>query len=310
MNVILLMEKWCDLNPTLGDTSAVANLLGSLCSAGINVQLLHYDEYLVTNNSPIDPFLVECVKSNKIDALAVSYYPYHDYRNVNLSTFYQVKELGVPVIFIWFDFVHAHIRDLALQVSHAATLNVVVDTYQQPNDKFLPMWVPQDERIFFPGDIKEHNISFVGSRNGYGERHHYLNHLFKNGVHVTISGGQREHRLTIDEYADLLRKSKVSLNFPTKPDGCVQAKSRIYESMLCGALLMERTNDAITKWFTPMEHYVPFNNETDLLGAIEYYLKNDEARNEIVTKAFNKMKSDYNSFQWWNTVINKAVENL
>jgi spore maturation protein CgeB len=59
-----------------------------------------------------------------------------------------------------------------------------------------------------------------------------------------------------------------------------------------------------------MEHYVPFNNETDLLGAIEYYLKNDEARNEIVTKAFNKMKSDYNSFQWWNTVINKAVENL
>jgi spore maturation protein CgeB len=92
----------------------------------------------------------------------------------------------------------------------------------------------------------------------------------------------------------------------------VQAGGELEVAALERVALAEDREDLIPCQhpFTAMEHYVPFNNETDLLGAIEYYLKNDEARNEIVTKAFNKMKSDYNSFQWWNTVINKAVENL
>jgi spore maturation protein CgeB len=305
MNIVVVTEKWCDLNPNLGTTSGNSNILGSLKCTKNSFEVFHYDEYLANSGHPIDNFLVNHVKNNKPDLVFVSYFPVdNDPRNIQLETFKIIKDMGIPVCFLWFDAVHPHIEQLAIKCSQYNTLNVVIDTSKYISPKFINMWVPQDERLFNWQNQKNHDVCFVGTKS-YEERQRYLNFL-KNKINLTISGGQREHRLTIEQYSQLLKDSKISLNFPSKPDGSTQCKSRVYESMLCGAMLMERTNDAINKWFEPMIHYIPFDNENDLLKKIRYYLKNDSEREAIAQNGYQKMKDCYSSQNWWDAVINKA----
>jgi phage terminase large subunit-like protein len=305
--LLILTEKYCDLNPSLGTTSAYTNIVGSLRSAQINnIKIKHYDEYLFSNNKPIDDYLIEEIKTDKPDYVFCSYYPFYDNRNVKLSTFEHFRNNGIPVIFIWFDFGHEAIRRLANDVGNSVgNLNVVVDTFDQVNSgNFIPMWVPQDENLFVPLE-KTIEVSFVGTTNGYNTRKRYLDFL-KTKLPIHISGGQREHCLSIEEYAATLGKSKITLNFPDKPDGIIQAKCRIFESMLCGTLLLEKNNDAIKKWFEPLVHYVPFDSEEDLYNKINYYLNNTDEYNVIVNNAKNKMK-EYSSLNWWTKVLERAV---
>lgn len=307
-NVFVVMERFCDLNPALGTTSAYSNVVGSLISAEIDHKVMHYDEFLFENYVPMDDVLIKTVKEEKPDLVAVSYYPVpNDSRNIKMETFQAIKDAGIPVVFIWFDFGHPHIRDLACWIGSRGTKHVVVDTCKVPEDKiFLPMWVPQDERVFKWCGSKSKDVCFVGTTRGYPTRQHYLEYL-QNKVPVFISGGQREHKLTIEEYAEVLRQSKISINFPDKSDGTIQAKCRIYESILCGAMLLEKDNDAIREWFQPMLHYVPFNNEMDLVEKIQYYVYHPEERELIAQRALNKMREDYSSDKWWSTVYTKAV---
>ena len=306
--VTVLMEKYCDLNPSLGTTSAYSNIVGSLISANIDHSVFHYDEYLINTGTPIDGMIIEWLKENKSDLLAVSYYPFHDSRNVNLDTFRRIRdELGIPVVFIWFDFIHGHIYNLAVNVTSAASLSVVVDTVHVPEERFLSMWVPQDERIFSAGNSKEIDVSFVGTTSGYTTRINYINWL-KSRIPLHVSGGQREHKLTIEQYADILKKSKITLNFPDKPDGSIQAKCRIYETMLSGTLLLEKENNAIQNWFAPMEHYIPFTSCEDLLNKIHHYLTNKQDYERIVSNAMQKMKTDYSSNNWWTKVFEKVSQ--
>ena len=305
--IVVLTEKFCDLNPCLGTTSAYSNVIGSLISAGIkDIRIRHYDEYLLRFQKSIDDTLIEEAKENKPDYVFCSYYPFMDSRNIKLDTFEKFRKMGVPVIFIWFDFGHAQIRNLALQVgSLVGKLNVVVDTIDQVNNEnFISMWVPQDERLFHPTE-KDIDACFVGTVNNYPTRRMYLDFI-KSKFPLYVSGGQREHCLSIEDYATIIGRSRISLNFPDKSDGTVQAKCRIYESMLCGSLLLEKDNEAIKKWFDPMIHYVPFSNEQDLLDKINYYLEHPDERNAIVSTALNKMKTDYSSEKWWTTVLEKA----
>lgn len=308
MKIFIAIEKWCDLNPELDVTSAHSNILGSISNTKHTFEVFHYDEYLHLNNKTIDEFLIDYTKENKPDILFVSYYPVdNDPRNIKLETFKIIKELGIPVVFVWFDAGHPHIEQLAIKCSEFNTLNVVVDVYKKINEKFLPMTVPQNENIFCLQQNKTEDVCFVGSKSAYGDRQVYLNFL-KDNININISGGQREAKLSIEQYAQLLKNSKISINFPHKPDGIVQTKSRVYETMLCGTLLLERENNATTNWFVPGEDYVTFTDENDLLRKIRFYLKREDERLRISQNGYNKMKEFYNSQIWWDKVINKAKE--
>jgi hypothetical protein len=309
INIVTLIEKYCDLNPSLGPTSALSDVLGSVQSSGIvNNRVFHYDEHSIINGSPIDIYLLRELRRSKPNAVFISFYPFeHDPRNVNPNTIRIIRdELRIPTIFLWFDYAHSHIRDLAIKLSNVSSLSVVIDVFDKPNDRFLPMWSPRDERIFNYEENKSVDVSFIGTTNGYGERCRYLSFL-QGKVPLHVSGGQREHNLTIEEYARSFQRSKISINFPTKQDeSIIQAKGRIFESMLCGSLLLERDNEAIKRWFEPMVHYVPFTNEQDLINKINYYLQNESERKAIVQNANNKMKDHYSSHNWWKTVLNNA----
>lgn len=293
--------KWCDLNSGLGDTSGNSNLLGSLQSCQYDVDTFYYDEYFQTHNKPIDEEVINYCNAHS-QPLIVNHHPIPTPLNLKPETYAAIK---VPIVFVWFDFVHDHIKQVGQSLLPYAALNVVMDT-QYDADKFISLWVPQDHRLFYES-YKDIEVSFVGSRLAhYAERVSYLDHLANHGVNVYISGGQREAHLTMAQYADILRRSKITINFngssPTRP--LQQAKCRIYEAMLCGAMLLEQDNSCIKRWFEPNQDYIPFSDPTDLENKIRYYTTHENERMAIARNGHDKMIKSYHSSIWWDNVFN------
>ena len=164
------------------------------------------------------------------------------------------------------------------------------------------LWAPQDETLYHPAEEQDIGVSFLGSPR-YAERQKYLTHLVTSGVPVHIGGGQREEGLSPERYAQLMRQSKISLNFPEGPDGYDQCKGRVWEILASKSLLLERKNAAIENYLKPNVHYVEFTDEKDLIEKMNYYLDNDNERDYIANKGHEIYKKKYNAKTFWNNIM-------
>jgi len=125
-------------------------------------------------------------------------------------------------------------------------------------------------------------------------------------VEIHIGGGQREEGLSAGRYAELMRHSKISINFPQGPDGYDQCKGRVWEILATKSLLLERKNDAIKNFLIPNVHYVEFENEEDLVEKIQYYLDNEKERSYIAQKGYDVYKKKYNATTFWGAIMEKV----
>jgi spore maturation protein CgeB len=198
---------------------------------------------------------------------------------------------------------------MAMSVVDFASLSVVLDNpFYIPRDNFITLWTPQDTRIYndlnLPRDI---DVSFMGSINGYGDRSHNLNHLCSHcGANIKQLGGQREHNLTPQDYANHLQRSKISLSFSKTRNGLQQTKGRPFEITLCGAMLMEDANLGTSLWFEPFKDYVPFMSPDDLADKVNYYLSNPSKMAEITASGKQKSTFGYSPLNWWRIVLSKV----
>ena len=126
------------------------------------------------------------------------------------------------------------------------------------------------------------------------------------GIDVYQTGGQRECRLSVDEYARIYMRSKIALNFCYHPNLIAQCKSRVFEATLCGAMLLEADNSETARRFEPMVDYVPFTDETDLVEKVRYYLAHESERMEIAARGHQKAKKMYTGDLFWKTVFRRA----
>ena len=107
-------------------------------------------------------------------------------------------------------------------------------------EAYLPLWTPQDPRVFYSDTTaRDIDLSFIGSTARYADREGAFAGLAHAGIVVTQSGGQREQPLSIEAYAAMLQRSKVTLDYskvfaPEVPSH--QFKGRVLAAMLCGAL--------------------------------------------------------------------------
>jgi len=146
--------------------------------------------------------------------------------------------------------------------------------------------------------------SFLGSPR-YPERQKFLTHLLTSGAKVFIGGGQREEGLTPMKYAELMRNSKISINFPQGPDGYDQCKGRVWEILASKSLLLERKNNATAALLTEGVHYIEFTDEEDLAAKIDYYLENDGEREHIAEKGYQRFKEAFTAKVFWNTIMER-----
>jgi spore maturation protein CgeB len=140
----------------------------------------------------------------------------------------------------------------------------------------------------------------VGWVNGYLDRMDTLRFL---GKRVLVDGGQRYKNLTPKDYARILQRSKISLNFSKTRVGISQLKGRPWEVTLCGAALFDSGTNL---WFEPFKDYVPFNSNDDLVEKLDYYLDNPLELTEIANRGKNKSETLYSPKNWWARVLNRV----
>jgi len=311
MHVLFISEKWCDANPACGKTNSEHNLWGSLDATGLaTYDCFFYDEYYRSRNQRIDPITLRNLVVSKKPDLIIMTYLIRSHTNIEFPTLSFLYQSGIPIIFIWFDFVNHEVCKMAKILSNFTVATVVLDVAEHSvfaNPKFIPMWTPQDPRIFNNPNIeRDIDISFAGSVLSYTDRLAALTLMKKSGIPVYQNGGQRECKLTVQEYAKIHQRSKMSINFCKSVEGYVQIKGRVFEALLCGSMLLESRNKHTDKYLIPMKDYVPFDNEVDLVEKARYYLEHENERLEIAKNGCEKATNQYNAKNFWLKLFAKV----
>lgn len=229
------------------------------------------------------------------------------------------KDWKIPIIEIWYDTCWNGFWESIQEVMPYVDVHVVPDNPllnfldtnkgERYHKRFLPLWAPFDPLIYNDaGCNRDINVSFSGQIDGYRSyRMQYIQHLMENNIPVYCSLTKKNLQPTYSKYLEILKRSKIALNFSYSVDSH-QLKGRIFEAMLCGALLMESENPQTQCYFLPGIDYVGFNSKEDLVAKIKYYLEHEDERAKIAAQGKQKVQQYYNHILFWEKVINKLEE--
>jgi glycosyltransferase involved in cell wall biosynthesis len=311
-HVLFVTEKWCDADPRAGVTNMEHNLFGSMEVAQVaTYERWHFDEYYHKHGQTVDARLIAHCREHPPDALVITclFRPDIDLQPATLDALHR---LGIPLVFVSSDSVlEERSAFMDQHVMPYAALHVIWDTTRfttRHPERCLAMWTPQDTRYYRDTGVERNiGVTFLGTMSGYRDRHIGINALRREGIEVFQAGGQRQCLLSLEGYAGILRRSKIVLNFSSmreKPH-LHQAKGRIFEATLCGALLLDSANDQTQNWFEPMVEYVPFIDERDLVARAKYYLEHHSERQQIARAGWSRATSQYSPRAFWATIFQR-----
>lgn len=312
--VLLVSEKYCDANPDLGLTNSFHNLLHTFIStqANYHINTLHLDESKILYQKPIDEVLLNYCKQYEVHIIIITLLGDSSF-NPSFNCLTELKKMGIYLCFIWPDTGPGWGLQTIKELGDIANLHVSIDNpvyipEKAYNNNHLILWTPEDESLYYlqPNKQKDIEVSFVGSPR-YSDRAYFLNYLMGHYPSVIIRGGQREEKLPPEKYAQLIRRSKISINFSLSPSGFFQTKGRVFEIISTGGLLMEFKNPATAKLFTPNEDYIEFEKGEDLVEKIKYYLPHEDERLKICAQGYYKYINNYTSWHFWDKVM-KYIE--
>jgi hypothetical protein len=304
--VLFVTEKWCDGLPHMGLTNNYHNLFSTFKNTQPETEfsVIHLDECAHVLKTHIDNVLPKAINKFNPNIVVFSLLGKSPL-NPTERSFSFLKEKNIKMIFMWPDIgVDWGRPEIEGSLKPFADLHVCWGSENNLNlkEKILWMWCPQDENLFNPSQEKTIPVSFIGSPR-YHERMRYLQFLINSNVNVTIDGGQREKRLSPKEYADLIRKTKINLNFPYSPSGFDQCKGRVWEILATKGFLLERKNSATERMLTPGKDYVDYTDEADLLNKINYFLAHEEERRAIEEHGFKTYNEKYSAKIFWDRAL-------
>jgi spore maturation protein CgeB len=99
------------------------------------------------------------------------------------------------------------------------------------------------------------------------------------------------------------------MNIPTPYS---QIKGRVFESMACGAMVLEDNGDITRRFFEPDVDFAMFDcgwqktgqlRFDDILIKVRYYLANNEERTQIAQSGWKKVNEQYNARTMWENIF-------
>jgi len=305
--ILFLTEKWCDGNPDMGLTNHYHNLFGTLASLdNVEIGVFHYDEYKYTSNKHVDEEIPNVMKSFEPDVVVVSHLG-TSLMNPTRKSYEFMHNLGVKVVFIWPD-TRDSIIDTIRELEDVSSLHVswCYERDETIIDNHIRLPTPQDPRMYYKQKTKQYDAVFVGSLNGYTHRGPFIQHTQQEGCKLSVSGGQREAKLSPEQYAFLIASSKVSVNFSESAiKGEHQMKGRVLETLSAGVMLLEYKNDVTSKLLTPGVHYAEFGTKEELAEKINYYLEHDEEREKIAAAGYELYNKRFSPACFWGTIFKR-----
>ena len=263
-----------------------------------------------------DSGLVDLVMQTRPDLMILMSYGHRNSGHPNFDVLRSIREkCRIPLVAMWPDSVGAGAVKYFSHMTGAIDLNIPLDSgnlaeHCSNKSKFIRLWTPVDVRFFKPGDgPRDIPVSFVGSTEWFRSvREDYLGHLRKQGVAVYQAGGRGAKRISLKQYAEILGRSKISLNFSWGLPGTHALHGRVFETMFSGALLVENRNSETPQFFDPMSDYVVFDTKEDLVEKVRYYLEHEDERQRIALCGHQKALEQYNHNEFWAKVMGKLQE--
>lgn len=309
---LLIRYEYCHGDPQYGLSNEEHMVAGPLKSAGVADVVEYFFDPGGRRSAFRDGELVDLVSRAQPDLMVLSSYDCTDIAHPSFQVLKAVRQkCGIPLIVIWPDTTGEIARRQCAQMVNHVDLNVLLDSdvlagHFTGRNNFLRLWAPLDYSVFHPGDSQDIPVSFVGSTGHYRDiRRKFLDYLKVQGINVFWSGGQAEQRMDLAKYAEVIRRSKISLNFSQSVGNENQLKARVFEILFSRSLLLENRNSETSRALTPMVDYVEFDSEEDLRDKVRYFLAHEDERKEIANNGYVKATQQFNHKVFWDKILDK-----
>jgi len=308
--LLFVTERYCDGNQELGLTNNYHNLFGSLKRSELEIpfDVVHIDECVVNHNTHIDKILPKVCNVKKPDIIIFSWFGKSEW-NPSIDCLKLLRDKGIYLSIVWPDTGYDWGHNIIEQLRELIDLHVSWDNafnYPKQHNNHIWLWTPQDEKLYFKEDGKNIPCTFLGTVRP-GERQDFLSYAISVKAPVMVRGGQRQEKLSSEQYASLMRKSLMTLNFPWCPGNFYQAKGRVYEALASSTLVLERKNDFTSKVIKPGVEYVEFETPQDMVEKIKFYLNNSEERNKITAAGHEAYKARFSSKHYWTKYFERVA---
>jgi hypothetical protein len=173
-------------------------------------------------------------------------------------------------------------------------------TYRCKIDSILmPIHIHGDNLILIKN--RRYDVFFSGKMNSYRDyRLPYIESVRNLNIVSFINKiNKTKDLMTYEDLYGALGHSKIGINFSKSVDQNEQLKGRVWETMLCGALLLEQENSQITNYFTPNVHFVFFSSPEDLANKVVFYLNHPAELKKIAEAGTLKAQSFQSKVHLW-----------
>lgn len=306
-SILFVTEKYCER----GDFSDrnLTNTFHNIFKPCEDSQLFTQDhlwlDEIISQGSHIDIVLPQQLFTNTYDYLIFSYYGCDYTINPSIATIQNIKYYfpDTKLIFLWWDASHPCIQQQIKDLDQYTDLHINFDSTDLTNitNKSYSAGVSQDETLYYP-DEQIYNVSFVGRTDGYIERQQFLKFLIDNNCNINIAGGRTQQKLSKEEYARIIRQSKININFCNTAHGWPQCKGRCYEITASKSLLLEQKNSITSNQFKEGIDYYSFDCKEQLLSSIKYFLIREDERAKFAKNGYNTYLDKYKSSILWNKI--------
>ena len=164
------------------------------------------------------------------------------------------------------------------------------------------------------------DVSFIGHAEN-DKRVRYIEYLVQNNIKLKIFGNKNwkkylnkeiykiiapNNSIFLDDYRDTINSTKINLCFFSTMNNDVTT-TRVFEIPACGGFLLCERTKAMQELYEEGKEAEFFDNEDELKDKIQFYLKNDSAREKIAQNGYERcLKSGYDIYsrmkQWYNDI--------
>jgi len=307
--VLFILDKWCASHKQYGLSEWETNLWKSLKSTGLaEVTTFHYDAYTHLLGTQVDSVLIKKVQENRPDFICLVIYktPGADKTVPTFDTLDTLKnKMKIPIIAVWGDL---QAKSIVNTIVPYTTLNVYTATRYgidqvEDSDNFFYSWVPKDQRLFHDYGVRRTiPLLYAGSTRAY--RSDAIKFIQDSDLHIMITGGEMQKHPKTRQYASLLNQTQINLSFSRAgiPEKHV-VNARVFETMLCGAMLLEQESEELKFFYKPFVDYVPYTSFGDMVDKIRFYLEHTEERLKIAQAGRDKTNKLYSADRFWRRLF-------
>lgn len=227
--------------------------------------------------------------------------------NVPLESLVAIRErLRCAIVSVWNDTWSRWLSLLADSLTALSDLAIVTDSISHVEnsaffDRYVNLVPCPDLGIFQnPGKVRDIAVSFNGSVDAFPDRRHAVEHLRERGIEVRKSGGLGEESLSLEDYADIYKRSLITLSFHQSGERTT-LKGRVFEATLCGAALAAPDCPELTRLFAPGRDFIAFSDLDDLARKIDHHLDDRELLARIAANGQRRARQLVGEF--WPSVL-------